>query len=72
MKTVRKVIFFVNEWKMRERAKGEEKKLLHFVVAVEKILGKHSLVGFQFEDSREFLKVTNAITVVITVEFSTG
>jgi len=59
---------------MRDKARGEEKKLHSFVVGVEKVDGKQSLVGFHFNQAKEFLKVrirhiNNIVEVMISLLF---
>jgi hypothetical protein len=43
---------------MRDKARGEEKSLKNFVLGIEKTEPLQSLVGYHFNEKREFLKVT--------------
>jgi hypothetical protein len=43
---------------MRDKARGEEKSLKNFVLGIEKTEPMQSLVGYHFDEKREFLKVT--------------
>lgn len=45
---------------MREKARGDEKSLSQFVLEIEKVNGKQSLVGFHFGEDRVFLKVISS------------
>jgi hypothetical protein len=42
---------------MKDKARGDEKKLQSFVVGLEIVKGKQSLVGFHFDQAKDFLKV---------------
>ena len=42
---------------MKEKARGDEKKLNKFVLGIEKIPAKQSLLGYHFNETRDFIKV---------------
>jgi hypothetical protein len=48
------MVFF---YQLREKARGEEKQLKSFVLGIEKTEKLQSLVGYHFEEKKEFLKV---------------
>jgi hypothetical protein len=43
--------------KMKDRARGEEKKLQAFILALERCSSKQSLLGYHFDSTRDFVKV---------------
>jgi len=43
---------------LREKARGEEKQLKSFVLGIEKTEMMQSLVGYHFEEKKQFLKVS--------------
>jgi DNA polymerase delta subunit 1 len=56
----------VLDQKMRDKARGDEKKLANFVLGVEPINGMQSILGYHAEgDKREFLKVFCAMPSLI-------
>ena len=42
---------------MKERARGDEKKLNQFVLGIEKAASMQSLLGYHFDTTRDFIKV---------------
>lgn len=50
---------------MRDRAKGEEKKIVNFVLGVTKEPNKQSLLGYHFGRTKDFIKVYVALPSLI-------
>lgn len=50
---------------LREKARGEEKDLKDFVLAIEKVTDKQSIFGYQMTSSRDFIKVYCALPSLI-------
>ena len=44
--------------RMKEKARGEEKKLNKFVLGIERAPGRQSLLGYHFNETRDFIKVS--------------
>lgn len=55
----------VLDQRLRDRARGEEKKISSFVLGVDKEAGKQSLLGYQFGTTRDFIKVYVAVPSLI-------
>ena len=50
---------------MREKARGEEKKLTQFVLGVEKVSEMQSLLGYRFNEVKDFIKVYVAMPSLV-------
>lgn len=51
--------------KIKERARGDEKKLTKCILGTERVRAKQSLLGYHFETTRDFLKVYVAMPSLI-------
>lgn len=47
---------------MKEKARGDEKRLTTFVLGIEKAPAMQSLLGYHFGTTRDFIKVFNVMT----------
>ena len=55
----------VLDQRMKEKAKGDEKKLGKTVLGVEKVSGLQSLLGYHFDTTRDFVKVYCAMPSLV-------
>lgn len=53
------------EQKLKDRARGEEKKIQTFVMGIEKEPGKQSLLGYHHGTTRDFIKIYLAMPSVV-------
>lgn len=51
--------------RMKEKARGEEKKISESVLAIQKISGLQSLLGYHFDEVRDFIKVFVAMPSLV-------
>ena len=51
--------------KMKDRAKGEEKKIANFILGVDREANKQSLLGYHFGQTKDFLKVYVALPSLV-------
>jgi len=55
----------VLDQRLREKARGDEKKLSKFVLGIEKAPGRQSLLGYHFDSARDFIKVYCAMPSLV-------
>jgi DNA polymerase delta subunit 1 len=55
----------VLDQRLREKARGDEKKLTKFVLGIEKCPGRQSLLGYHFSSARDFIKVYCAMPSLV-------
>ena len=47
--------------RMKEKSRGEEKKIATHVLGIEKVASKQSLLGYHFQQTKDFIKVFVAV-----------
>ena len=55
----------VLDQRVRERARGDEKRLSSFVLGITKIKEHQSLLGYHFDARRDFIKVRKLALLII-------
>lgn len=48
---------------MREKARGEEKNINKYVLGVEKTVPMQSILGYHFDETKEFIKVNKIFSL---------